>query len=315
MQILTVVFMYAIWTAIFPLCKIALAVSPPLFLTAVRMLLASTLLLGYLAFFNRNALKITPKQLLAISVLGVFQIYLNNALEAWSLQFLTATKTCFIYSLSPFLTVFFSYLYFGEKMNGRKWLGLLIGFVGLLPVLCTQKGVGSSTNFFSLSWAELGMVSASICTVYGWILLRKIVKDETPMSPLFANGASMGIGGLLALAHSLLVESWDPIPVSNTNFGVFIQGVVIMTFISNILCYNLYGLSLKRFTATFLSFLGLLSPIFASFSSWILLGEQPSPIIFGSTMIISFGAWLIYGAELKQGYIQKDKALLDVSSL
>jgi len=64
-------------------------------------------------------------------------------------------------------------------------------------------------------------------------------------------------------------------------------------------------LMLRRYTATFVSFMGLLSPIFASFSSWILLGEKPSLTIFASTGIVSLGLWLVYSAELKQGYIQK----------
>jgi len=62
---------------------------------------------------------------------------------------------------------------------------------------------------------------------------------------------------------------------------------------------------LKRFTATFLSFMGLLSPIFASFTGWLFLGELPSWQIFLSTGIVSIGLWIIYRAELKQGYIKK----------
>ena len=109
------------------------------------------------------------------------------------------------------------------------------------------------------------------------------------------------MAGTLELIHSLRNDVWTPIPVSSENIPVFIQGIVLMTFISNILCYNLYGLILRRFTATFVSFMGLLSPIFASITSWILLGEQPSIVIFISTGIVSAGLWLIYSAELKQG--------------
>jgi drug/metabolite transporter (DMT)-like permease len=60
---------------------------------------------------------------------------------------------------------------------------------------------------------------------------------------------------------------------------------------------------LKRYTATFLSFMGLLSPIFASFTGWILLGESISWTIFFSTAIVCSGLWIVYRAELKQGYI------------
>lgn len=287
----------------FSLAKIALEYSPPLFLTASRMLLAGVLLLAYLAWRKPSEFRLTGKQFFGLCLLALFSIYLTNAFEFWSLQHLTAAKTCFIYSLCPFFSALFSYLHFGEKMNSRKWLGMGIGFAGFVPVLAMQKGSAELlTNISFLSWPELTMMAAALCTSYGWILLRVAVKDS--ISPLTANGISMFIGGAIALAHSYLVEPWNPLPVSASGFLPFTQGILIMTFISNILCYNLYGLMLKKFTATFVSFMGLLSPIFASINAWIFLGEAPSPVIFFSTAIVSFGLWMIYSAELKQGYIR-----------
>ncbi len=308
MSILIVILMYAGWSSMFSLGKMALALSPPLFLTGSRMLLAGVLILSFLALKNRHSFKLTVKQILSIALLAVFSIYLTNAFEFWSLQHMSAAKTCFIYSLSPFFSALFSYLHFGEKMNGRKWVGMLVGFAGILPVLATQKGSDELlSGFLSLSWPELSMIGAALCTVYGWVLLRLIVKDST-VSPLMANGLSMFIGGLLALGHSYLVESWNPLPVASSALFPFTQGLLIMTLISNIICYNIYGMMLKRFTATFLSFMGVLSPIFASLNSWFFIGEPLSPVIFLSTGVVSIGLWLIYSAELRQGYIRKDEA-------
>lgn len=307
MSILIVILMYAGWSTMFSLGKMALEHSPPLFLTASRMLLAGVILLAFLAFKNRSVFKLSGKQWFSIVFLAIFSIYLTNAFEFWSLQHMSAAKTCFIYSLSPFFAAFFSYLHFGEKMTPRKWLGMAIGFAGIAPVLMIQKG--ADELFLYLSWPELAMMAASLCTVYGWVLLRLIVKDSS-ISPVTANGLSMLIGGLFALVHSYLVEPWNPLPVAGSVIAPFAQGLLIMTLISNIICYNIYGMMLKRFTATFLSFMGVLSPIFASISSWFFLGEAPSPIIFLSTGIVSLGLWLIYSAELRQGYIVNNKKAL-----
>ncbi len=305
MSIFIVVLMYATWSTMFSLGKMALDHSPPLFLTASRMLLAGVLLLGLMSLKNRSSFKLTLKQFLSISLFAFFSMYLTNAFEFWSLQHLTAAKTCFIYSLSPFFSALFSYFHFKEKMNSRKWLGMLVGFAGIVPVLAIQKGSEELfSGFFFLSWPELSMMGASLCTVYGWVLLRLIVKDST-IPPMMANGAAMLIGGLLALVHSYLVENWNPLPVASSSAVPFVQSVLIMTLISNMICYNIYGLMLKRFTATFLSFMGVLSPIFASFSSWLFLNEPLSPVIFLSTGIVSLGLWLIHSAELRQGYIRK----------
>ncbi|MBF8263391.1 MAG: conserved putative rane protein [Parachlamydiales bacterium] len=305
MYVSIVILMFAMWSSIFPLAKLTLEHCPPLFLTAVRMLLAGLILLGFLAFRNRKAFQITPRQFFSLSLYALLSMYLTNAFEFWSVMHLSAAKTCFLYSLSPFFTAFFSYLHFGEKMNKRKWLGMSIGFLGIIPVLAIQTGSEDLIGgIFFLSWPELAMMGAALCSVYGWVLLRLLVKDSA-ISPSMANGTGMLIGGIFALTHSLIIDPWHPTPVAAGNFSAFAQGTLLMTFISNIVCYNIYGFMLKRFTATFLSFMGLLSPVFASLMSWLFIGEMPSPVIFASTAIVGSGLWLIYSAELKQGYIQK----------
>jgi drug/metabolite transporter (DMT)-like permease len=307
MSIPIVVIMYAVWSSVFSLGKMTLQYCPPLFLTGARMLMAGLLLLGFLAIFKRSSFKLNRLQILSIVLLALFSIYLSNALEFWGLQYLSAAKTCFIYSLSPFFAALFSYLHFNEKMNGRKWLGLGIGFLGFIPVLLTQTGSEELLNAFSFfSWPTLAIMGAALCSVYGWVILRLIVKDHS-ISPLMANGASMLLGGLLAFGHSFFVEDWNPLPILPENFTPFLQGTLLMTLLSNVICYNLYGMLLKRFTATFLSFMGLLSPIFASINGLIFLKEPISWTIILSTGIVSLGLWIVYRAELKQGYIPSSK--------
>ncbi len=272
------------------------------------MVMAGLLLIGFLAIFKRSSFKLNRLQILSIGLLALFSIYLSNALEFWGLQYLSAAKTCFIYSLSPFFAALFSYLHFNEKMNRQKWLGLGIGFLGFTPVLLTQTGSEDLLNAFSFfSWPTLAIMGAALCSVYGWVILRLVVKDHS-ISPLMANGASMLFGGLLAFGHSFFVEDWNPIPVLPENFTPFLKGTLLMTLVSNIICYNLYGMLLKRFTATFLSFMGLLSPIFASINALIFLKEPISWTIILSTGVVSLGLWIIYRAELKQGYILSSKA-------
>jgi drug/metabolite transporter (DMT)-like permease len=304
MSILLVVLMYAMWSSVFPFGKLALEHSPPIFLTAFRMLLAGGLLCGYLALKKRGALKLTKWQFFSLAVLGFFSIYLTNILEFWGLQHLSAAKVCFIYSLSPFFAALFSYLHFKEKINKTKFIGFAIGFLGFIPVLTMQSGPdGFLSTFKGISYPELAIMGAALFSVYGWVILRLIVKDST-VSPLAANGVSMLIGGAMALIHSCFIETLVPTPLSPLHFGTCFKLVAIMTLISNIVCYNLYGYMLKKYTATFLSFMGLLSPVFASINSWILIGERPSWIIFCSTALLTAGLFIVYRAELRQGYIK-----------
>ena len=311
MSMFLIFFLYAVWTSSFAIGKMTLAVCPPIFLTSIRMLFAGMILFTFLWIRKKEELKILKSQLFPLLMLAIFSIYLSNIFEFWGLKHLPASKTCFIFSLSPIFAALFSFIHFKEKISLKKTLGLSIGIVGMLPVIIQQtkseQNIGGM-GFFS--WPTLAIVGAALCSVYGWVLLRLLVKDsKTSISPLTANCYSMLIGGGFALIHSLFIDSWSPLPIVAGGTATFVQGILLMTFVSNILCYNLYGYLLKKYTATFLSFMGLLSPFFASLTGWFILGEIPSITILGSTSIVILGLWIVYQEEIKQGYIQKKPAL------
>lgn len=302
-----VALMYATWSSVFVFGKAMLAYSTPIFLTSTRMLLAGGLMLGYLAIRKRSSFRLNRTQWLSIGLVGLLSMYLTNVLEFWGLQYLSSAKACFIYSLSPFLSALFSYLHFREKMTRGKWIGMGIGFLGMIPVFVTQTGSEDLLSAFSFfTWPTLAIVGAALFSVYGWVIMRLVVKDQQ-VSPAMANGMSMMIAGVMALASSYFIDTWNPLPIAAGGMTPFITGTLAMTFLYNIVCYNVYGMMLKRFTATFLSFMGLLSPIFASLTAWIFLGELPSWQILLSTGFVSIGLWIVYKAELKQGYIIKKK--------
>lgn len=298
MGILPIVTLYFLWSSSFPIGKWMLSFASPVFLTGFRMLFAGIIITLFLLLKEKGLPKFSSRQWLSLLLLGFLSIYLANILEFYGLQSLSAGKTCFIYSLSPFCAAFFSYIHFGEKMNPTKWIGLLIGFLGF------SLSLDFSSDFnFKISMPELAVIGAAIASVYGWILLRVVVKDHS-ISPLAANGYSMFFGGIFALLHSFLMESWQPLPMQIEYLPKVVSGIAAMTVISNLICYNLYGMMLRKFTATFLSFFGLLSPIFASINAWLFINEPPSLKLFLSTAIVSIGLWIFYKNELKQGYVQ-----------
>jgi drug/metabolite transporter (DMT)-like permease len=291
-----VLLLYALFASVFILAKFALQVTEPLFLIGVRMTLAGVLIALFLYGFQREKLRIKRKDLPHFILLGLTQIYLTNALEFWGLQYLTSFKTCFIYSLSPFASAFICWLAFSEKMNFKKGFGLVIGFLGFIPIFLyqTQEEVLSGA-LFSFSLAELAVMGAALSSVAGWILLKGLVFDKG-YSPLLANGFAMGLGGVMALVHSFLRESWNPIPVTDLMSFILFGGALLI--VSNLVCYNLYGYLLKRFSATFMSFAGFLTPLFTVLFGWIFLSEIPSTPFWISAIIVFSGLFLYYQEEL-----------------
>lgn len=182
-------------------------------------------------------------------------------------------------------------------MTKKKWWGLGIGFLGLLPILLSQ-GVGEmkTGGFFIFSWPELALIIATTCSALGWILLRQTVAHKK-INLFVANGLGMLIGGAITLGHSYFVENWNPIPV--TDFIPFVQTTLALLVISNLLAYNLFGYLLKRYTATFMAFAGFSTPFFASIFGWVFLKESVPLPLWGGLAVLFVGLILFHQEEIK----------------
>lgn len=302
----SVALLYALFASVFTASKQALEYAPPFFLVGTRMLMAAVLMLTFYAVVQRKSIMPKKGSLGRLIRLGIFNIYLTNVFEFWGLQYLTSFKTCFIYSLSPFLSAFLSYFIFAERMSSKKWLGLIVGFAGFLPILISktsQEEIGGQLWIFS--WAELAVVVAAISSVYGWILLKQLVSEDG-YSPFTANGLSMLIGGGLALTHSFFIENWTPSPV--TEFLPFFECTLFLILVSNCVCYNLYGFLLRRFSPTFMAFAGLTTPLFSALFGWFFHAEIPNSSFYISFCIVFLGLFLFYQQELYQAANQPKRA-------
>lgn len=292
-----VLLLYALFASVFTIAKSALMISEPFFLVGTRMLLAGVILLGYQLFYKKESFSFDRKTGWRLVLLAIFNIYLTNVFEFWGLRYLTSFKTCFIYSLTPFLSALFGYFLLSEKLSSAKWLGLLVGLLGFTPIFLEHtSGEEQAGHFLFLSWAELSVLTGAICSVYGWIVLKQLV-NEHQLSPLTANGVSMFIGGILALGHSFAVESWDPFPV--TNYPIFFECTLLLIIISNLICYNLYGALLKKYSATFMSFAGFTTPLFSALFGWFILGEVVTWPFYLSFLMVLTGLILFDRGESK----------------
>ena len=162
-----VVILYALFASVFTVSKTGLMYTQPLFFVGTRMLFAGGLMLAYQFIFQRRYFKIEKAHFWKIFRLAAFNIYLTNVLEFWGLQYLTSFKTCFIYSLSPFMSAIMSYFMFSERLGSKKWLGLLVGFIGFIPILLNESGGESELgHVFFLSWNFFQMMGSD------WFLIK-----------------------------------------------------------------------------------------------------------------------------------------------
>lgn len=290
-----IILLYAIFASSFPISKILLTYSSPLFLASARTLLAGLLLLSYCAISGKKnrAYAIIHSHVCYFVQLVVIGIYINYVSRYWAMNYLTTSKACLLFSFEPILSLFFSYLIFGETATRRQWLGFLIGFLSLVPLLISTS---SSTiclgDFLCVSWPELLMLVSVAASSYRWVLMRKLVRDHN-YSVSFVNGLGMTFGGFLAFLTSCSIENCFPVSEPLSFFGL----ITLAIFLSNIVCTSLYTHLLRSYTATFLSLAGFMTPLFGAAYGSLLFHESIGWYYYLSVGLLLISLYLFYKDE------------------
>ena len=283
-MIFLVLLMYALFASVFTVGKYTLQFVDPYFLTGVRMLLAGLILLP---FCKSYALK--WKLVPLIIGLAFFNVFITNAFEFWALQYLQTAKASLIYSFAPLFAILLSYVLFKEKMSAIKWLGLGIGFAGFLPI-ALQPG-----DFGAFSRPEFAIMVSSLTSVIGWLIMKRLMFKHN-YSFLTANTYSFLIAGVFSLIAAYFLDSPTPI----REWKPFLMGLIYITVIHNVICYNIYCRGLTRFSVALMSFAGFSNPLFTAIYGYFFLDEKVNTAFFFSLFLVFIGIFIYSRAETKR---------------
>jgi len=289
-----IILLQALFATSFPMGKYLMNFVSPLFLSGTRMLIAGGILLTY--EYCRSSARFNFKRqdfwtFAQIIILGMYATY---ALRLYALQVLPVWKVSFFYNFSPFLTALYAYMLFNQRISKKQWLGLSIGFLGMLPILISRTPAEVGGESFYISQYELFLIISVSLHCYSWILIQKLVKYKNYQTSI-VNGICMATGGLISLINSYAIEG----PAKISDPAAFCKGLIVMIFISNILCHNIYAGLLKKYSATFMSFTSFLGPIFAALYGWAFFQEKITWHFYVSILIVLAGLYIFYLDELK----------------
>jgi drug/metabolite transporter (DMT)-like permease len=302
-----VILLYLLFASTFTLGKAALSYVSPFLFIGMRMIFGGSLLLGYYRFIARQKVAIKKSDWSLFARIITFHIFCAYTLEFWALEYVTSAKACLLYNLSPFVTALLSYILFAEKLSLRQLCGLAIGFLGFVPILLSQ-GLPEllSWHFGFVSIYELALIGSVVSSAYGWIIMKELIHKGYAF--VMINGIGMTGGGILALLLSFYKEGMPmmkQVPVfsqtlvmryGNVGESMIMLGVysLALILIANIICYNLYGYLLSRYSPTFLSFAGFMTPLFAALLGWLFLGEQVTWHFFATIGLVVLGLYLFH---------------------
>lgn len=275
--------MYALIASTFTISKAVLSYTSPLFFISFRMIIAGLILITY-NFIKQNRITFSKKDILPYLSLALVYIYIPYFFELWAMKTISSARASLIYNLTPFFTALFAYYSLKEKLNWKKSLGLLVGFIGYMPLFseCLK-----CNYWYLISQQDLALLAATASGAYAWILIKHMLNKGKSISEI--NGISMLIGGLLALVTALLFK---PSAIFVDNWLPFVALVSLVILIGNIISYNLYGLLLKKYSTTYLSFCGFSTPLFAALYQWVIWKEGVNWQFFIALIGVTIGLYL-----------------------
>lgn len=268
-----------LWSAGFPIAKVALSDASPLMVLTLRYAF-SLLILALLWFVLRPPLPSSAAAWRHLAVVGflVQVMYFGLIYISMSLG-LSAGISALIVSLQPLVIGLASPWVVGEGVSRRQWLGLLLGFGGTLAVVITQSG---ATH---LSWLELLLAVGSLLGISGGMLYER--RFGTRQHLVTANLIQYSVGLVVCAPLLLLFE--DSHLTLTTSFAWALGYLVIgnsLIAVTLLLVLSRVGRSAQVASLFFLV------PPGAALLSFLILGERIAWLAWPGMLIAILGVAL-----------------------
>ena len=285
---------YVFWGSTYLAIRIGVEVLPPFLLASSRYLISGPLMLALCAMRGMS-LRITWRQAAVLAAIGVLLLSGGNMGLVWCEQYISSGLAALIVAVVPlYVALFEIVLPGGESLRARGWVGMMIGFAGLIIVL--SPGVRDSLNGDHRQL--LGGGVALVCALAwsaGSVLARR---SKLSVSPFVAAGWEMTFAGIF---NTLILFATGG-SLTRAHWGVQAWGSVLylVTF-GSLVGYTAYIYLLDHVPVAKVSTYAYVNPVVAVILGALLLHERFLPIEWLGMAAIVIAVFLVTSSKLKNG--------------
>lgn len=219
-----------IWGSSFILMKEGLEAINPYHLALIRILSAGFVMLP-LAFQAYR--KVPRKMIMPIVLSGFLGTFIPSFCFTIAQTKVDSSLAGIMNSLTPIFTVAIGALFFQLKISWVKWMGMFLGFAGMVILVLGNSG---SINTEHIGFS-LFIILATICYGLNVNVVTKFVKDAAPMHVAAIAFTSLIIPALIILATTgffsapqLLNGSWNSGIIAAATLGIVNTGLASVIF-------------------------------------------------------------------------------------
>lgn len=250
-----------LWSTGFIGAKLGLPFAEPLTFLLIRFACVIGLL-TMLALLLRRPWPHRPMQWFHIAVAGALLHggYLSGVFLA-IYGGMPAGVVALIVGIQPLLTAFLSASMVGERVSGRQWMGLVLGFGGVILVVSDKLGF-SGLSGAGLAFAAMALVSITVGTLYQKRFCAEL--DLWSGSVIQFMAAALVLLPF-ALAFETMRVEWS---------GQFIFAMAWLIVVLSLGAISLLHLLIRHGAATRVSALFYLVPPTTALLAFFIFGEQ-----------------------------------------
>jgi len=274
-----------LWGGTIPLTKIAVSTGhSPLGLIAWQLLFAAVIL-GGLVVVRRSRIEVSSTHLLFFLIVALTGTVVPNVFSFWAASQLPAAVMALVIALVPMCSLLVALTFGLERLQIKRLLGVVLGACAIALITLPDASLPDASK----AWVVLVALIAPLCYgAEGNYLAVWQPKTIGPIASLF--GAScVGAALIVPLAHA----TGQAVPLENMlNPGVPEQALMLATML-HIVAYTGYIWMVKQAGPVFTSQIGYIVTPSGVVLAMLLLGERPSPYLWGALGILLVGLSLV----------------------
>jgi drug/metabolite transporter (DMT)-like permease len=273
----------ALWGASFLFMRIASPVIGPVLTIELRVLIAGIVLLLYVWLFKKSVkLKAYWKEYL---IVGALNAAIPFTLIAAATLHLTASLAAILNSTTPLFTALTSRWFLHEPLYAKKWIGIVLGTVGVFVLVGWSPVPLSMQTVFSALLSILAAFSYGCGGVYA-------KKAFTGVSSL-----SLSIGQQLGAAFVLIPLTVFHIPTKPVS-PVVVYSILGLAIFCTAIAYLFYFYLLANVGPTKTLSVTFLVPVFGVIWGMIFLHEKITIGMIGGLAIILTSIFLLSDVKI-----------------
>jgi len=282
MNLLLLLALGAIWGSSYLFIKVAVAEVPVLTLVGGRLLVSAAILWGLLPILGHS---IPRKRSLwgAYAVMGFFSGTLPYTLISWGEQTISSGLAALLQATMPIFTVIMAHFFASdERMTLKGVLGVILGFVGVGILILPDLREGIQANVLG----QLAVVVSSVSYAGAAVFARGHLRGQPP---LVSTMGQMTMGALFTLPVALVVDRPSGLAPSLPAMASWLA----LTLLSTVVAYVIYYSLIERTSATLVSTVTYIIPVFGLILGALVLGEALNGLLLGSLALILLGVLLV----------------------